>query len=68
MMQTTVAILDHKSVNEGYIQETNKDKNNLYYTPLDLNSPSVTISLYKMDLFLQLSNMLKEQDSDIKMD
>lgn len=66
MMQTTVAILDHKSVNEGYIQETNNDKNNLYYTPLDLNSPSVTISLYKMDLFLQLSNMLKEQDSDIK--
>lgn len=66
MMQTTVAILDHKSVNEGYIPETNSNKNNLCYTPLDLNSPSVTISLYKMDLFLQLSNMIKEQDSDIK--
>lgn len=66
IMQTTVAILDHKSVNEGYIPETNSDKNNLYYTPLDLNSPSATISLYKMDLFLQLSNMIKGQDSDIK--
>jgi len=66
MMQTTVAILDHKSVNECYIPETNSDKNNLYYTPLDLNSPSATISLYKMDLFLQLSNMIKGQDSDIK--
>ena len=64
-MQTAVAILDQKSVNKGCIPETNNN-NNLYYTPLDLNSPSVTNSLYKMDLLLQLSNMVKEQNSDIK--
>ena len=66
IMQTAVAILDQKSVNKGCIPETNNNKNNLYYTPLDLNSPSVTNSLYKMDLLLQLSNMVKEQNSDIK--
>ena len=65
IMQTAVAILDQKSVNKGSIPETNNN-NNLYYTPLDLNSPSVTNSLYKMDLLLQLSNMVKEQNSDIK--
>ena len=65
IMQTAVAILDQKSVNKGCIPETNNN-NNLYYTPLDLNSPSVTNSLYKMDLLLQLSNMVKEQNSDIK--
>ena len=66
IMQTAVAILDQKSVNKGCIPETNNNKNNLYYTPLDLNSPSVTNSLYKMDLLLQLSNMVKEHNSDIK--
>lgn len=66
IMQTAVAILDQKSVNKGCIPETNNNKNNLYYTPLDLNSPSVANSLYKMDLLLQLSNMVKEQNSDIK--
>lgn len=66
IMQTAVSILDQKSVNKGCIPETNNNKNNLYYTPLDLNSPSVTNSLYKMDLLLQLSNMVKEQNSDIK--
>ena len=66
IMQTAVAILDQKSVNKGCIPETNNNKNNLYYTPLDLNSPSVTNSLYKMDLLLQLSNMVKEQNSEIK--
>lgn len=65
-MQTAVAILDQKSIDKGCIPETNNNKNNLYYTPLDLNSPSVTNSLYKMDLLLQLSNMVKEQNSDIK--
>lgn len=66
IMQTAVAILDQKSVNKGCIPETNNNKNNLYYTPLDLNSPSVANSLYKMDILLQLSNMVKEQNSDIK--
>lgn len=66
IMQTAFAILDQKSVNKGCIPETNNNKNNLYYTPLDLNSPSVTNSLYKMDLLLQFSNMVKEQNSDIK--
>ena len=65
-MQTAVAILDQKSIDKGCTPETNNNKNNLYYTPLDLNSPSVTNSLYKMDLLLQLSNMVKEQNSDIK--
>lgn len=66
IMQMVVAILDQKSVNKGCIPETNNNKNNLYYTLLDLNSPSVTNSLYKMDLLLQLSNMVKEHNSDIK--
>ena len=66
IMQTAVAILDQKSVNKGCIPETNNNKNNLYYTPVDLNSPSVTNSLYKMDLLLQFSNMVKEQNSEIK--
>lgn len=66
IMQTAVAILDQKSVNKGCIPETNNNKNILYYTPLDLNSPSVANSLYKMDILLQLSNMVKEQNSDIK--
>ena len=66
IMQTAVAILDQKSVDKGCIPETNNNKNNLYYTPVDLNSPSVTNSLYKMDLLLQLCNMVKEQNSDIK--
>lgn len=66
IMQTAVAILDQKSVNKGCIPETNNNKKNLYYTPLDLNSPSVANSLYKMDILLQLSNMFKEQNSDIK--
>lgn len=66
IMQTAVAILDQKSVNKGCIPETNNNKNILYYTPLDLNSPSVANSLYKMDILLQLCNMVKEQNSDIK--
>jgi len=66
LMQTAVAILDQKSVNRGCIPEINNNKSILYYTPLDLNSPSVTNSLYKMDLLLQLSKMVKEQNNDIK--
>lgn len=66
LMQTAVAILDQKSVNRGCIPEINNNKSVLYYTPLDLNSPSVTNSLYKMDLLLQLSKMVKEQNNDIK--
>lgn len=66
IMQTAVAILDQKSVNKGCIPEINNNKNNLYYTPLDLNSPSVANSLYKMDILLQLSNMVKEHNSYIK--
>ncbi len=66
LMQTAVAILDQKSVNRGCIPEINNNKRILYYTPLDLNSPSVTNSLYKMDLLLQLSKMVKEQNNDIK--
>lgn len=66
LMQTAVAILDQKSVNKGCIPEINNNKSILYYTPLDLNSPSVTNSLYKMDLLLQLSKMVKEQNNDIK--
>lgn len=66
LMQTAVAILDQKSVNKGCIPEINSNKSILYYTPLDLNSPSVTNSLYKMDLLLQLSKMVKEQNNDIK--
>lgn len=66
LMQTAVAILDQKSVNKGCIPEINNNKSILYYTPLDLNSPSVTNSLYKMDLLLQLSKMVKEQKNDIK--
>lgn len=66
LMQTAVAILDQKSVNKGCIPEINNNKSILYYTPLDLNSPSVTNSLYNMDLLLQLSKMVKEQNNDIK--
>lgn len=66
LMQTAVAILDQKSVNKGCIPEINSNKSILYYTPLDLNSPSVTNSLYNMDLLLQLSKMVKEQNNDIK--
>lgn len=66
LMQTAVAILDQKSINKGCIPEINNNKSILYYTPLDLNSPSVTNSLYKMDLLLQLSKMVKEQNNDIK--
>lgn len=66
LMQTAVSILDQKSVNKGCIPESNNNKSILYYTPLDLNSPSVTNSLYKMDLLLQLSKMVKEQNNDIK--
>lgn len=66
LMQTAVAILDQKSVNKGCIPEINSNKSILYYTPLDLNSPSVTNSLYNMDLLLQLSKMVKEQKNDIK--
>ena len=66
LMQTAVAILDQKSVNRGCIPEINNNKSILYYTPLDLNSPSVTNSLYKMDLLLQHSKMVKEQNNDIK--
>ena len=66
LMQTAVAILDQKSVNKGCIPEINNNKSILYYTPLDLNSPSVTNSLYNMDLLLQLSKMVKEQKNDIK--
>lgn len=66
LMQTAVAILDQKSVNRGCIPEINNNKSILYYTPLDFNSPSVTNSLYKMDLLLQLSKMVKEQNNDIK--
>lgn len=66
LMQTAVAILDQKSVNKGCIPEINSNKNILYYTPLDLNSPSVTNSLYNMDLLLKLSKMVKEQNNDIK--
>lgn len=66
LMQTAVAILDQKSVNKGCMPEINNNKSILYYTPLDLNSPSVTNSLYKMDLLLQLGKMVKEQNNDIK--
>ena len=66
LMQTAVAILDQKSLNKGCIPEINNNKSILYYTPLDLNSPSVTNSLYNMDLLLQLSKMVKEQNNDIK--
>lgn len=66
LMQTAVAILDQKSVNKGCIPEINNNKSILYYTPLDLNSPSVTNSLYNMDLLLQLGKMVKEQNNDIK--